>query len=196
MYYGPSACIFLSKRIPYPSRHEISSSIYKVDSYPTLYIASFAAMVGDSDVSKRLLTKLKGTQFYSQNQSFIDAIENTIEQQDKKIKDKIALLQNALMAQPGNPQLIQALVLYYAKIGDYENAIANLEILLNENPEKPEAYYNIACMYAKQNMNDKAIGWLKLSIERGFHNWELIKSDPDLANIRDTAFINELIKNH
>ncbi len=200
VYYGPSACIFLSKRIPYPSGHEISSSIYKVDSMHALYISSFAAMVGDTDVSKRLLNKLKTSNFYShfysQNQTFIDAIENTIEQQDKKVKDKIALLKNDLTTQPGNPKLTQALVLSYAKIEDYENAIANLKILLNQNPEKPDTYYNIACMYAKQNMTDKAIEWLKLSIERGFNNWELIKNDPDLANIRDSAYINELIKNH
>ena len=196
VYYGPSACIFLSNRIPYPLGHEISPSIYKVDSDHALYISRFAAIVGDLDVSKRLLTKLKIPKFYLQHQSKINAIENTIGQQDKKMKDKIALLKNALMTHPGNPMLIQALAIYYSKIGDYENAIANLKILLNQNPEKPEAYYNIACMYAKQNMTDKAIEWLSLSIEKGFHNWELIKSDPDLANIRDTAFINELIKNH
>lgn len=45
-------------------------------------------------------------------------------------------------------------------------------------------------------MSDKSIEWLKQSIEKGFHNWDLIKRDPDLASIRNTAFINELIKNH
>jgi hypothetical protein len=37
---------------------------------------------------------------------------------------------------------------------------------------------------------------MKQSIEKGFHNRELIKSGSDLANIRNTAFINELIKNY
>jgi tetratricopeptide (TPR) repeat protein len=198
VYYGPSACIFLSKRIPYPPGHEISSSIYKVNSDLALTISGFAAEIGDFDVSKRLLTKLRTPQFYAQNQDTIDQIENKIATKAllQEIKDKITLLQNALMTHPGNSKLIQELALYYARIGDYENAIANLKILLNQNPEKPEVYYNIACIYAKQNMSDKSIELLKLSIEKGFHNWDLIKHDPDLDNIRNTAFINELIKNH
>jgi len=198
VYYGPSACIFLSKRIPNPQGHEISSSIYKVDSLHALVISGFAVQMGDFDVSKRLLTKLKTPRFYAQHQSSIDQIENEIAaaQHRKEIKDEIVLLQNALITHPGNPKLIQALGFYFAEIGDYEYAIANLKILLNQNPEKPEAYYNIACIYAMQNMTDKAIEWLKLSIKKGFHNWDLIKYDPHLDNIRNTAFINELIKNH
>jgi hypothetical protein len=63
-------------------------------------------------------------------------------------------------------------------------------------PGNPEVYYNIACIYAKQNMTDKSIEWLKQSIEKGFNNWGLIKRDPDLANIRNTSYFIELIKNH
>jgi tetratricopeptide (TPR) repeat protein len=192
VYYGPSACIFLSSRISYPEGHEVSSSIYKVDFYHAATIASFALMLGDLDVANNFLTRLKTSHFYRKQQSIINAIEL----QDKKIKDNILILQKALMAQPDNPKIIQALVLGYAKIGDYENAITNLKILLNQDPEKPEVYYNIACMYAKQNMTDRAIAWLKLAIEKGFHNWELIKDDPDLVNIRKTPFMHELLEKH
>ncbi len=43
---------------------------------------------------------------------------------------------------------------------------------------------------------NEAIAWLKQSIEKGFPNWDLIKKDPELTNIRDTAFVNKLIKDH
>jgi hypothetical protein len=63
-------------------------------------------------------------------------------------------------------------------------------------PSDPDVYYNIACIYAKQKITDISIAWHKQSIEKGFHNWELIKKDPDLANIRNTAYVNELINIH
>ena len=63
-------------------------------------------------------------------------------------------------------------------------------------PDNPEVYYNIACLYAKQNMIDKSIDYMKQAIKKGFHDWDLIKNDPDLANMRNTAYLNELIKIH
>ena len=63
IYYGPSACIFLSRGI-YPPGHEISSSIYHVGFYQTSAASVFALDAGDFDVSKRLFTKLKMSPFY------------------------------------------------------------------------------------------------------------------------------------
>jgi hypothetical protein len=45
-------------------------------------------------------------------------------------------------------------------------------------------------------MVDESIRWLKQSLEKGFHDWDLIRNDPDLRNFRNTAFGNELMKNH
>jgi hypothetical protein len=46
------------------------------------------------------------------------------------------------------------------------------------------------------NEADESVSWLKKSIDKGFHDWDLLKKDPDLASIRNTAFVHELIKNH
>jgi hypothetical protein len=84
----------------------------------------------------------------------------------------------------------------YASMGDDKNALNYLLILKDLQPENATHYYNIACIYAKQNRVEESIVWLKQSIDKGFHNWDLIKKDPDLANIRNTSFVNELFKNH
>jgi hypothetical protein len=55
-------------------------------------------------------------------------------------------------------------------------------------------YYNIACVYAKQNMVTESVSWLGKAIQMGFSNYDLIKTDPDLAHIRDTELMNNILK--
>ena len=96
---------------------------------------------------------------------------------------------------PNNKSVYQ-IVSIYSSQGGYEDALLYLRKLYKLQPENPEISYNIACIKAKQGLVDDATSWLKTAVEKGFHNWDLIKNDPDLANIRNTAFINELLKNH
>jgi len=196
VYYGPSACVFLSKRIPYPQGHGLSPSVYRASPFHAASIASVALMAGDIDVAKRLLPTLKTHGFYSDHQSEVSRIEREIDRQEKIFGQKISLLEKTLTAMPGNPQLIQALVLNYAKVGDYENAILHLKKLHDQYPDKPELYYNIACMYAKMNKIEESVSWLDKAIQKGFSDWGLIRSDSDLDNIRNTSFFKELMKKH
>ncbi len=110
--------------------------------------------------------------------------------------DAINGYKKALMIQPKSVQALYGLSLTYLSIQNYSKALEVLQSIREVKPKDPTIYYNIACVYARQNMIDKSIEWLKFSIEKGFHNWGLIKSDSDLANIRNTAFVHELIKNH
>ena len=106
-----------------------------------------------------------------------------------------AQYQKALSIQPKYIPAMYGLVLVYS-IGDYAKALDMLQRMRQIQPGNPEIYYNIARIYAKQNMTKESIGWLNQAIKKGFNNWDLLKKDPNLANIRNTAFINELLKNH
>ena len=110
--------------------------------------------------------------------------------------ESIGQYQKAIAIQPNYVQAMYGLVLIYSNRQEYVKALDVLQKIRQLQPGNPEVYYNIACIYAKQSIPDEAIAWLKQSIEKGFHSWDLIKKDPDLDNIRNTAFINELIKNH
>jgi len=108
----------------------------------------------------------------------------------------ITQYQKAISIQPNFVQAMYGLITIYSDQKNYTNALNLLQKIRQIQPDNPDVYYNIACIYAKQNMTDESINSLKQSIDKGFHNWDLIKNDPDLANIRNTAFINELLKNH
>jgi tetratricopeptide (TPR) repeat protein len=77
---------------------------------------------------------------------------------------------------------------YYTK-GQYEQAIDDYKKVIEMNPKNPNTYYNMACIYSVE-----ACKWLKKSVENGFKNWDGIKKDKDLDNIRNSSCYKEIIK--
>ena len=60
VYYGPSACIFLSNRIDLSQQtRSIAESIYKVGIYQAYTIMKFALAVGDLEVAKNIVKAMK-----------------------------------------------------------------------------------------------------------------------------------------
>ena len=114
----------------------------------------------------------------------------------KKVDENIVRLEQDKVIEPNDPDVLQKLAVFYAKKGENLKALDNLYNLAKIQPNNPNGYYNIACVYAKEGNVNLSIKWLKKSIDKGFHNWDLIKNDQDLANIRNTPFVNELMKNH
>ncbi len=104
--------------------------------------------------------------------------------------------QKALSIKPNTVQVLNRLAMVYADKNEHDKALVYLKKIIDLRPGSPGAYYNIACIYARQNKVDDAIKWLKKAIKRGFHNWNLIRKDPDLENIRGTHYYKELIRGH
>ena len=104
--------------------------------------------------------------------------------------------QKALSIQPEFSNALNQLALIYMKKGEDEKAISLLRKMIELNPEIVSAYYNLACIYAKQNRVEQSIYWVKKAIEKGFNDWNLLKTDKDLENIKDTLYYKGLIKNH
>jgi tetratricopeptide (TPR) repeat protein len=57
----------------------------------------------------------------------------------------------------------------------------------------PIMMYYGACLYARLIEKKVAVGWLKNAIAAGYSNYDWIKRDPDLGNIRDDPDYIELM---
>jgi tetratricopeptide (TPR) repeat protein len=88
------------------------------------------------------------------------------------------------------------LALVTAANQEYYKALTIFSDVLKYHPNDAETHYNIACMYSRLKQVDKSIKWLKKAIDKGYANWENIKKDGDLDNIRDDKAYKELIKDH
>ena len=89
---------------------------------------------------------------------------------------------------------LYSLAKLHADQGHYETAISFMKQAISFQPLKPSHYYNIACLYAQQDIPDKALAWLKKALDRGYANWNQIQTDEDLESIRNTKEFRKLIR--
>jgi tetratricopeptide (TPR) repeat protein len=86
------------------------------------------------------------------------------------------------------------LALVNASNKQYTTALSLFLDVLEHWPDNAEAHYNIACMYSRLNKIDESIKWLKKALSKGYTNWDSIKSDSDLDNIRKSSEYKDLIR--
>ena len=110
--------------------------------------------------------------------------------------EAIVPYKKALSVQPKFISALERLVNIHVDRQEYREALDVLQNIRQLQPDKPDVYYNTACIYAKQEKINESIYWLKQSVDKGFHDWDLLRKDPDLASIRNTSYVNELMKNH
>lgn len=53
--------------------------------------------------------------------------------------------------------------------------------------------YNIACLYSVKGDKNESLRWLKTALDKGYNNWDLIRIDKDLNNIRGLPDYRELV---
>ena len=70
----------------------------------------------------------------------------------------------------------------FAQKGRYEKAISLFREAIAAQPDKPEAYFYVACIYAKQNKKSNAADWLNQAIKRGYRNQNIIKGNLSLED--------------
>jgi len=77
--------------------------------------------------------------------------------------------------------------------GEREAAIAEGKIAAQLSPNDPVMMYNLACLYSQLNQPEIAVEWLEKSIENGRRDFEWMKRDPELENIRTHPAYLELV---
>jgi len=104
--------------------------------------------------------------------------------------------QKALSIQPDALPVLNNLAIVYMAKRDYEKAVSVFGRLAGLQPDNASVYYNIACMYSIQNKTRESMDSLKMAIEKGYDNWDHIKADKDLKNIRNLLYYKEIMSNH
>ncbi len=101
--------------------------------------------------------------------------------------------QKALSVQPEFTEALNLTAIAYAGMGKYDNALSLLKKSLSIQPKSPDACYYIACIFARQKKTEDAVFWLKEAVRHGFKNWNLLKVDDNLINIKKTEYYKQLI---
>jgi len=81
------------------------------------------------------------------------------------------------------------------KAGNYKIAIDAYNTILSARPDNPDIYYNLACLYSKQNKIKESMNHLKKAVDKGYDNLEKIKTDKDLDLARKSPEYREMLNN-
>jgi len=68
-----------------------------------------------------------------------------------------------------------------------------LHRILELRPDSPDVCYNMACVYSRWGRVEESVAWLRRAVEKGFSNRDMIRTDEDLENIRDTEYYRKLV---
>ena len=83
----------------------------------------------------------------------------------------------------------------YLKGHQYGEAKKTLDLFKTQAPQNPHLYYNLACYYSLTQQEDASLKALQQSIRLGYKNIESAQTDPDLANLRQTAEFQKWVNN-
>ncbi|MGD2090591.1 MAG: hypothetical protein PVH61_30745 [Candidatus Aminicenantes bacterium] len=82
----------------------------------------------------------------------------------------------------------------YLQKSDYRRAALFFEIALRAGNERPNLFYNLACVYSLAGNKKKALNYLEQAVKKGFNDLEWIKKDKDLDFIRNEKEFKEIIR--
>jgi tetratricopeptide (TPR) repeat protein len=100
-------------------------------------------------------------------------------------EDALKHFRDAVKTKPDNWDARVNLGIVLSQLGRKGEAVVQYEKVVMNNPDyNPSLYYNIACYYSVEGQVEEGMKWLQGAIDHGYNNWALIKTDPDLQNLR------------
>ncbi|MHB8419537.1 MAG: TPR end-of-group domain-containing protein [Myxococcales bacterium] len=116
--------------------------------------------------------------------------------QEHQLAAALAAEERAAQLDPAEGQIHAILSEIQGDENHYEQAIAECMAALQRDIPKPlgaTLRYNLACYQARLGHQRECLWWLRQALEAGFDDIELMKTDPDLASVRETAAFRELL---
>jgi hypothetical protein len=78
----------------------------------------------------------------------------------------------------------------------YNLALDDLRTAEKLAPKDKMVQYNLAALYSLQNQRDRGLVALDRALEQGFDNYEALRRDPDLANLRRDPGFRKVLERH
>ena len=116
------------------------------------------------------------------------------EKRAKEVYEKaIEMAQNALTSKPKNSSLRSSLALYLSKLGNFTQAIAEIEKALQLDPSGWQVIYKSIIVFELANRRTRALQSLRKFVERAGPMGELSR-DLDLSALRQDPRYQKLVK--
>ena len=108
------------------------------------------------------------------------------------LRFQIAILEEALRANPDDTDTLRVLAHAYTGVGRLEEGLAADRRLVALLPTDPRVRYNLACSCALTERTDEALRVLAEACALGFDDLALLRRDRDLDRLRDDPRYREI----
>jgi tetratricopeptide (TPR) repeat protein len=102
--------------------------------------------------------------------------------------------QKAVDLQPAFVSALLNLAKAHAFLNEYPSARLVFQRALKLRPDAVEIYYYVAVTYAKESRIVESVQWIEKAVENGFDNWEFLRKDMQLENIRHSPDYRRLVE--
>jgi tetratricopeptide (TPR) repeat protein len=84
----------------------------------------------------------------------------------------------------------------YMQQRKYNKALDDLKQAESISPDDKMIHYNYVALYSLQNQLDRALDSLDRALDRGFNNYDALRNDPDLNNVRTHPDFRTVLEKH
>ena len=81
-----------------------------------------------------------------------------------------------------------------SRTGQLQKGLEVDETLVRIRPEEPVFHYNLACSHSRLGHIEPALEALEAAVRLGYHNFEHLREDHDLDNLKADERFNELLR--
>jgi tetratricopeptide (TPR) repeat protein len=99
----------------------------------------------------------------------------------------------SLPSDPLQVDVLVALADLYARQGMVEKGLALDLKLVEAHPDEPTFHYNLACSHSLLGNLDPALAALQRAIQLGYNEWDHLREDPDLANLKKDVRFQQML---
>ncbi|NWF98600.1 MAG: tetratricopeptide repeat protein [Nitrospirae bacterium] len=84
----------------------------------------------------------------------------------------------------------------YMQQSKFNKALDDLKKAEEINPNNPTVHYNFVALYSLQKQLDRALDSLDRALELGFNNYDALRTDTDLNNVRKHPEFRKILEKH
>lgn len=84
----------------------------------------------------------------------------------------------------------------YMQQHKFNKALDDLKKAEEINPNNPTIHYNFVALYSLQKQLDRALDSLDRALELGFNNYDALRTDTDLNNVRKHPEFRKILEKH
>ncbi len=118
---------------------------------------------------------------------------DTVTRETLELEFQQRFFEAALAQEPNNLDCLVQLGDVYSRRGLHEKGLQIDSRLTQLCPDEPTFHYNLACSYSVLGRCDESMCALANAIELGYDDFDQMKRDEDLANLRSSPRFEELL---